>query len=210
MNIKSTNDINSGAEFANELQFLGKEQRTEIYSLIRDRLSDFIQSSNDFANVLQYLSPSQQTAVFETMKPNLLDLIHTDADRIFILRYLPAEEAKTFKNILTFIDRMNASEPAKQFASALLEDDDRKMKSHFDTLIQQSQQPTIKHISYFEKQSHHAQLMDATAHLGPHWISKISDALGLNLNEEGNSSQKDMVEAIKSYLPTIQPPRAMN
>ena len=208
MDNHSFKNIQSSADFANVLQFKNEEERAAIYGHMKEQLPNLIHSSNDFANVLQYLNPSQQRAVFEQMKPKLLTLINSDEDRVFTLRYLSIKEQGAITNLLTFIDQMKASEPAKQFASALLEEDKNKMKSHFDDLLEQSPPVTKKNLSFFEQERPINPVVEATSRLGPQWISKISDALGLNLNEKNKASKEAIVNALKTYSPTTDEPRA--
>ncbi len=205
MNTQLNHNINSGADFANTLQFLNETDRRALYDQIKDRLPDFIHSSSDFANILQYLSKPERTDMFEKIKPILLNFIRSDNDRRFTLRYLAAEEASSLNNLLTFIDRMKASEPVVQFASALLENDLKKMKFLFEALLHQCTQSTKQSLSFFKEENRVAQMINASAHLSPQWLNKLNDALGLALPEESQSSPKAVIDALKAYTPSSGP-----
>ena len=153
MDNKLTQDINTSADFANAMQYKAEQQRLAIYNGTKHRLSDFIKSSSDFANVLQYLSLNQRTAVFEAIKGRIIDLIQSENDCIFALRYLPDKENSTLTQLLAFIERMNKSQYAKQFVSALLKDNEEEMKFQFDTLLKKSVLPTMKDDSIFKKKT---------------------------------------------------------
>ena len=192
--------IKSSADFANKLQFVDESHRATYYDVMKNRLLDFIQSSSDLANILQYLSEEQRLDFFDKIKDRLINLIHSDNDRIFALRHLPPEIAHTLTPLLNFVGQMNASDMAKQFASAFLEGNDNKIKALFESLLKNNH-PNHQDLSFFKQQRQIPQLVDALSHLGPHWLTTLNDALDLNLSEKCLSSKKDIINALESYLP---------
>jgi len=173
-------------DFSHTLGVLNSIQRSVFFEMMKYKLPNIIKSHTDFADVMMYFTSEQRSIVFDTMKDIIPAIIQKLDESKFnnLLRYFSPEQRETItgiKHLMAAFDK-----EITVFASALMSDNNTRIKAEFDHLIQHSETQV--------------ELLAALSRLEPRWMEKINVAVGLKLAGTQLTSQPDIEAAVKQYV----------
>ena len=154
--------IKTGKKLGDILEKLDLERCGAVIDALKIDLPKIIKTAPDLNDVFQDLHPLQCAAVIDAMGSQILTL-----EPIYGSKPTPSDE---LNNIIAFIKNAPKTEPAKLFASAVIDNDVEKIKTSFARLAEEPMEALAKDINT----------------LAPKWKDKIKSALGLSgeLSEE--------------------------
>lgn len=206
MKRKLVNIIKTGSDFAWTLVYLPREQRTLLYEAMKGKWPKLIKTPEDFRAVLFHLTPDQCAAVINSMKSKFSEIIKTGTDFHFLLKLLSAEQLNAvidtlgsemlnledlydfresiphanLNNMISFIKNTNKSEPVKQFASVVMDNDRAAIKTSLTNLVESTRCMNTSYFKFWAKKDPLDKLVKHLLALEPKWKDRIKSALGVS------------------------------
>ena len=163
--------INTSSDLSNVLKYLTSEQCATVINNLKSELTNIIKTSSDFHCILKTLSTNQRIAIIDAMGSKILGLNNLCGAKIPTL-------TDELDNIIKFIENRAKKPHAQLFASAVLDNDQEKIKIYLANLAQEARGWGEWTYSIWSRKDPTVELITHIDALSPKWKDRIRATFG--------------------------------